>query len=230
MNFTKMDSLFNYGMKVSIYSKRAAEAKTNPVGWHKGGERISYHANGIRKDQWFNGKSYYSLSFDYEFKYDQDTVYFAYAFPYTYQDMQHDLHEIETDPKRRALMQRKVLCKTVGWLDCEILTITEKAEVSEVVKKEAVVITARVHPGEVVGSWMMRGVLFFITDPDNEEAKLLRQRYIFKIIPMLNPDGVINGNYRCSLAGCDLNRRWKFPNKKIHPTIYHAKKLVQELH
>lgn len=26
---------------------------------------------------------------------------------------------------------------------------------------------------------------------------------------MLNPDGVINGNYRCSLAGCDLNRRWK---------------------
>ena len=25
------------------------------------------------------------------------------------------------------------------------------------------------------------------------------------ILPMLNPDGVINGNYRCSLAGCDLN-------------------------
>lgn len=50
LNFTKMDSLFNYGMKVSIYSKRAAESKTNPVGWHKGGERISYYANGIRKD------------------------------------------------------------------------------------------------------------------------------------------------------------------------------------
>ncbi len=30
---------------------------------------------------------------------------------------------------------------------------------------------------------------------------------------MLNPDGVINGNYRCSLAGCDLNRRWKNPLK-----------------
>jgi murein tripeptide amidase MpaA len=30
---------------------------------------------------------------------------------------------------------------------------------------------------------------------------------------MLNPDGVINGNYRCSLAGADLNRRWKTPNK-----------------
>jgi hypothetical protein len=31
---------------------------------------------------------------------------------------------------------------------------------------------------------------------------------------MLNPDGVINGNYRCSLAGVDLNRRWKFPSKE----------------
>lgn len=60
---------------------------------------------------------------------------------------------------------------------------------------------------------MMRGVIDFLTDVDNQEAKLLREKFIFKIIPMLNPDGVINGNYRCSLAGCDLNRRWKNPVK-----------------
>ena len=60
---------------------------------------------------------------------------------------------------------------------------------------------------------MMRGVIDFLTDVDNQEAKLLREKFIFKIIPMLNPDGVINGNYRCSLAGCDLNRRWKNPLK-----------------
>ena len=30
---------------------------------------------------------------------------------------------------------------------------------------------------------------------------------------MVNPDGVIHGNYRCSLAGCDLNRRWKKPKR-----------------
>ena len=47
---------------------------------------------------------------------------------------------------------------------------------------------------------------------------------------MLNPDGVINGNYRVSLAGCDLNRRWKFPSKTLHPTIYAVKKLVKSLH
>jgi hypothetical protein len=69
----------------------------------------------------------------------------------------------------------------------------------------------------------MKGCLDFLTDPNNVEAELLRQNFVFKIVPMLNPDGVINGNYRCSLAGCDLNRRWKAPSKVLHSTIYYTK-------
>ena len=44
---------------------------------------------------------------------------------------------------------------------------------------------------------------------------------------MLNPDGVINGNYRCSLIGQDLNRRWKDPSKQLHPVIYAAKRVIK---
>ena len=36
------------------------------------------------------------------------------------------------------------------------------------------------------------------------EAKILRENFIFFIVPMLNIDGVVNGNYRCNLAGFDL--------------------------
>jgi hypothetical protein len=43
---------------------------------------------------------------------------------------------------------------------------------------------------------------------------------------MLNPDGVIAGNYRTSLAGVDLNRRWSNPIEHLYPTINHAKELV----
>lgn len=46
---------------------------------------------------------------------------------------------------------------------------------------------------------------------------------MFKIIPMLNVDGVINGNYRCNLFGADLNRQWIEPSRKAHPTIYYTK-------
>ena len=43
---------------------------------------------------------------------------------------------------------------------------------------------------------------------------------------MLNPDGVINGNYRTSLSGDDLNRQWKNPDKSRHQEIYNVKKVI----
>ena len=43
---------------------------------------------------------------------------------------------------------------------------------------------------------------------------------------MLNPDGVIVGNYRTSLAGVDLNRVYKNPLMDLFPTVYHTKMLV----
>jgi cytosolic carboxypeptidase protein 2/3 len=237
MNFTKPDSLFNYGMKVSIYSeKRAAGMNSDDqvvnegVGWFKGGERISYYNNGIKKDVNYYSKSYYTASFSHKFTHDDDVVYFAFCIPYTYTDMMQDLYDIEQDPKRREIITRKTMCKSLAGNDCELLTITAKGDFETMQAKKAVVISARVHPGEVVGSWMMRGVLFFLTDCESEEARMLREKFIFKIIPMLNPDGVINGNYRCSLAGCDLNRRWKQPHKQLHPTVYHTKKLIRDLH
>jgi hypothetical protein len=47
---------------------------------------------------------------------------------------------------------------------------------------------------------------------------------------MLNPDGVVNGHYRTSMVGCDLNRRWPNPSKLLHPTIYFSKKLIAGCH
>jgi cytosolic carboxypeptidase protein 2/3 len=77
LNYSKPDSLFNYGMKVSMYSEQAYTK--NKVGWHRGGEDISYYQNGIRKDVTYYSKCFYSLSFTYKFKYTGDTMYFAYA-------------------------------------------------------------------------------------------------------------------------------------------------------
>lgn len=46
--------------------------------------------------------------------------------------------------------------------------------------KKAVVVTARVHPGETNGSWMMEGFLDFLLG-DSEDAKLLRDTFVFKV-------------------------------------------------
>jgi murein tripeptide amidase MpaA len=95
-------------------------------------------------------------------------------------------------------------------------------------KKKAIVITARVHPGEANSSFIIDGIIRYLLG-NSKEAKLLRSNYIFKIVPMLNPDGVIYGNYRCSLLGVDLNRRWMNPSKILHPTIFYTKQLTKML-
>ena len=58
--------------------------------------------------------------------------------------------------------------------------------------------------------------------------QVLRDVFVFKIIPMLNPDGVIVGNYRCSLAARDLNRNYIGDLKDAFPTIWHTKQLVKK--
>ena len=122
------------------------------------------------------------------------------------------------------------MCRTLAGNRCEYITITskEKDPNSEKSKaKRGVLISARVHPGESNASWMMKGVIEFLVS-NTAEAQSLRENFVFKIIPMLNPDGVINGNYRCSLAGQDLNRRWKVPQRYLHPVNWHAKRMLRE--
>ena len=75
---------------------------------------------------------------------------------------------------------------------------------------------------------MMKGIIDYLTGP-SLDAKILRDNFVFKIIPVLNPDGVVVGNYRCSLAGLDLNRMWKDPSKRLTPTVWHAKQMMKRL-
>ena len=46
---------------------------------------------------------------------------------------------------------------------------------------------------------------------------------------MLNPDGVIVGNTRCSLAGRDLNRQYKSVIKEAFPEVFNVKALIRRL-
>lgn len=66
-------------------------------------------------------------------------------------------------------------------------------------------LTGRVHSGETQASWMLQGAIDFLVS-DSEIAKRLRDKFVFKIVPMQNPDGVIVGNYRFCMLGTDLNR------------------------
>lgn len=90
------------------------------------------------------------------------------------------------------------------------------------------VFTARVHPGETPSSFVCHGIIEFLISR-HPIAELLRENVIFYIIPMLNPDGVFIGNYRCSSQGLDLNRQWLNPEDVKEPTIVATKQMLLQL-
>ena len=57
-------------------------------------------------------------------------------------------------------------------------------------------LSARVHPGETASSYVLNGILDFLANDKNEQAAILRKRFVFKVVPVLNPDGVYRGYYR----------------------------------
>lgn len=58
-------------------------------------------------------------------------------------------------------------------------------------------------------------------------AKKLRHKFIFKLVPMLNPDGVIVGNTRSSLTGRDLNRQYRTVIRETYPSIWNTKAMLK---
>lgn len=85
-----------------------------------------------------------------------------------------DLTKISTDPAKSSFCSRRTLCMSLAGNKVEMLTITSKNNLDNMAKRKGVFITARVHPGESVGSWMMKGAVDFLTDENNEEAEILR--------------------------------------------------------
>ena len=76
--------------------------------------------------------------------------------------------------------------------------------------RKTVLITGRMHPGEAQGSWMLHSFLEYLC---SEEARGLRESATFKIIPMVNIEGVILGNFRTNLRGSDVNREFNLDQK-----------------
>jgi len=192
------------------------------------------------------------LSFVYEFQFPEDKTFFSYCFPYDFSKLV-DFISTQKQTVRNLggdFLKENVLCQSLGGVDVPLLTIssrlTSDPENYQTIKmqefndsysrislpfykkKKNIIICARVHPGESNSSYMMQGFLKYLCG-NSLQARELRKRCVFKIIPMVNPDGVIIGNYRTNMAGNDLNRKYHAPDEKLHPTVCAIKKLVSQI-
>uniref|UniRef100_I3M2E3 Cytosolic carboxypeptidase 2 n=1 Tax=Ictidomys tridecemlineatus TaxID=43179 RepID=I3M2E3_ICTTR len=223
VNLLKPKSLYTVGMKPLMYSQ--LDANIYNIGWRREGNEIKYYKNNTDNGQ----QSFYCLTWTIQFPHDQDTCFFAHFYPYTYTDLQCYLLSVAKNPIQSQFCKLRTLCRSLAGNTVYLLTITNPSPTPhEAAAKKAVVLSARVHPGESNASWIMKGFLDFILS-NSPDAQLLRDIFVFKVVPMLNPDGVIVGNYRCSLAGRDLNRHYKTILKESFPCIWHTRNMIKRL-
>lgn len=231
VNLCKPDSLFNQGLQPVLYSEN--NHRLHGTEWVRSGDEICYYSNPYPRSTSADGKSgdtYYTLSFTLNLSNVKDTYYVAHSYPYTVAQHRSHISSLVQQASLSTILRREVLCVTVGGLECDLLTISESVNVDDQAhQKKVIVLSARVHPGESQASWMMRGTIDFLVG-QSDEAKLLRRLYVFRIVPMLNPDGVFYGNNRCGLSACDLNRQWSRPNKTLHPTVFATKSMIRTEH
>lgn len=106
----------------------------------------------------------------------------------------------------RDVLKVETLCQSLCGNDVKYLIISNNIQSLDLKnsRKKVIFLTGRVHPGESNCSYIIEGIVNYLIT--NKNSPLLNE-FIFIIIPMLNPDGVVYGNYRCSVLGVDLNRR-----------------------
>ena len=255
VNFTKGSSLLRTGLRPCYLS--LAEKKQTGAKWLRVETPVTYMRNNYERPGWRRSVPidteedddevvmkyqkgvvkkhyYYTMSFEYTFRHTGDMVFFAFAVPYPYSRLQRFLQrktkaysDSEIDPGL-IIFKKEDLCPTVLGLPVYLVTITAGRNCGLAIhKRKGVVITARVHPGETVGSFIMERVISFLLS-GSREAEALRALYVFKLVPMLNPDGVVLGNYRSCVAGEDLNRRWDHPSSPEHNPIVYTKKMIEK--
>ncbi len=229
VGYSKTKALFREGMAPVVCSASCPCWERMPQG------SVYYYRSPRHNKQ-------YVLSFAFTFERHHETYYFAYCFPYTYSYLQRFLHSL--DARNLPHYRRTALGRTVQERRLDLVTISSPANlaIDEAIQASnarkpgqhadptqrisVVFVSSRIHPGETPASYVMHGLLLFLTS-DHPAAKALREVLVVKIIPMLNPDGVFLGNYRCNALGLDLNRLWHAPPLFGAPTIHAVRNLAQ---
>ena len=230
VNIQKNFSYFGYGMRPVVFSlQKMAQLGTE---WHYDGYNLVYQRNELLKDD-TGQQRFNTFSFTYEQQHDNDVIYFAAGLPYSYSKLIAFIDSAERAAKAvsNIYLRKEALAATLSSNECPLLTLTWKRDKrkEEKAKKKLILIIARQHPSEIVSSFVMEGIINCLLQCGEPAVELLK-KYIFKLVPMANIDGVIYGNSRCDIAGSDANRKWtRGSNQFLYPVITAIKKMVSNL-
>ena len=189
---------------------------------------INLNSNNSNQNNNNNILNFHTLTFSFDLSKintNPKYIYFSYCYPYTFTQLNKFIYSFKNNNNTLRLNE---IGQTLDGNPINMLVITNFNDSFDVLaNKKAIIFTGRVHPGESNSSYVIQGLIEFLLSNDTK-ASNLRKHYIFKIVPMLNPDGVIRGNFRMNSAGKDLNRMWTEENEEIAPSVFFCHQMIRK--
>ncbi len=130
-----------------------------------------------------------------------NTVWLAHIPPYPHTRLLDLLTEVSRVPDART----EVIGHSVLGRPLHLVTVSNFARPDA--EKKVVWLQARQHAWECGTSFLVEGALKFVIS-DAPAARRLRDEFLFKFVPMINPDSVVRGEVRFNANGFDPNRQW----------------------
>ena len=227
-NLNLQGKLFRDGMKPVF--------KTSATDW----ERVPSELHTTQ----VNGN--FELTFEHHFT--APETFFAFTYPWSYTQHLDLIQSLKSTCDSSTYYHVENMVNSLEGRACHILSISSLKGIQDSTEKsftglfpeknprcrlfankKYVFVSSRVHPGEIPSSFVLNGFLKFITSSD-PRAVLLRDLFVFKVVPILNPDGVFRGYYRTDTRGVNLNRFYASPVLSEHPTIYATRELFAYYH
>ncbi|MFA0813288.1 M14-type cytosolic carboxypeptidase [Microbulbifer epialgicus] len=143
-------------------------------------------------------------------RFEHKTVWIARFYPYTTKHFDRYLRDLRnTYPWLDTLNTLTVENLGVSphyQQDIKLLTLTDTTVADS--DKTRVWIHARTHPAETGGSFVVEGLVDFLSSAMNANAESALAQIIFNIVAVHNVDGVIDGNYRTNMETINLESAW----------------------
>jgi hypothetical protein len=157
--------------------------------------------------RWLGELGSSATAFQYQFGKDDKEVYFGMGMNYTEKNLIRFLEKYRGNPYLKV----ETLCKTKKGRDVELLRIFDSNKTPDF----KIFLSSRHHCGEMTATYSLEGIIETVLS-DSDDGRWLREHADFFIVPLVDKDGVEDGDQGKNRRPHDHNRDYI---QKIYPEI-----------
>ncbi|GHT58362.1 hypothetical protein AGMMS50239_02760 [Bacteroidia bacterium] len=157
--------------------------------------------------RWLGDLGFSATAFQYQFGKNEKEVYFGMGMNYTEKKLSRFLEKYKDNPYLKV----ETLCKTKKGRNVELLRIYDSHKTPDF----KIFLSSRHHSGEMMATYALEGIIE-TTLSDSEDGRWLREHAEFFIVPLVDKDGVEDGDQGKNRRPHDHCRDYI---QKIYPEI-----------